>query len=90
MRFSGGGGVVAESFRDLKNNTRFGRGGRGGSSAEFFFSVTSKRHFPLMGPFYIFFTFPKGGPGPPPPQSATVVDLACQRSTVPYLSQLLL
>ena len=29
--------------------------------------MASKRHFPLMGPF---FTFPKGGAGPPP-ESAT-------------------
>ena len=59
-----GGGVVAEMFRDLRNHTpiRDSVGG-GGCSAELFFSVTSKRHFPLMGPFF-FFTFPKGGTGP--------------------------
>ena len=50
MRFSGGGGVVAEIFRGPQKPTRFGGGG-GGSNAEFFFSVTSRRHFPLMGPF---------------------------------------
>ena len=63
MRFSAGG-VVAEIFRELRKPTRFGGGG--GSTAEFFFSVTSKRNFQLMGPFF-FFTFPKGGPGPPGP-----------------------
>ena len=46
----GGGGVVAKFFRDLKNPRRFSGGG--GSSAEFTFSVTSKGHFPLMGPFF--------------------------------------
>ena len=35
------------------------------STAQFFISLTSKRHFPLMGPF-TFFYFPEwGGPGPP-------------------------
>ena len=50
--------------------------GGGGGSAEFFFSVTSKRHFPLMGPFYIFLLSRRGGgPGPlgPPPESATAI-----------------
>ena len=70
----GGGGLVADIFRDLKKPMRFSGGGGGGggsrnflwspktyaiqwagggrgSSAECFFSVTSKRHFPLMGPF---------------------------------------
>ena len=55
----GGGGVVAEIFRDLKNNyvIRWGGG----------------RHFQLMGPFYIFLLSRKGGPWPPgpPPESAT-------------------
>ena len=73
-----GGGVVADIFRDLQKPMRFSGGGEvvaeifpqslrdwvgGGNSAEFFFSVTSKRHFPLMEPFY----FPEGGPGPPGP-----------------------
>ena len=86
MRFSGGGGgVVAEFFRDLQKPMRFSGGGvvaemfrdliKGGRSAEFFFSVTSKRHFPLMGPFYIFYFPEGGGPGPlgPPPESATAI-----------------
>ena len=63
----GGGRVVAEIFRDLEKPMRFSGGGvvaeffagsknicdsvGGGSSAELVFSVTSKRHFPLMGPF---------------------------------------
>ena len=84
MPFSGGG-VVAEIFRDLKKPIAIQWGGSsrkfpwspkayairlgGGSSAEFVFSVTSKRHFPLMGPFYIFLLSRRGGPGPlgPPP-----------------------
>ena len=64
MRFSrGGGGVVAQVFRDLKINYAI-RWGWGGISAEFFFSVTSKRHFTLMGPFFIFLLSRWGGPGP--------------------------
>ena len=64
-RFSGGG-VVAEFFRDLQKPTRFGGGG--GSSAEFFFSVTSKHNFTLMGPFFILDLSRRGGaraPWPP-------------------------
>ena len=57
--------VVASILRGLQKPTRFGEGG--GSSAEFFFSVTSKPHFPLMGPFYIFFLSRRGGAGPPGP-----------------------
>ena len=38
----------SESLRDSVG------GGEVGSSAEFFFSVTSKRHFQLVGPFFIF------------------------------------
>ena len=52
----GGGGVVAEICRGLQKPMR----GEGDSSAEFFFSVTSKRNFQLMGPFR-FFYFPEGG-----------------------------
>ena len=44
-----GGGVVAELCRDLKKKYAIRWGG--GSSAEFLFSVTSKRNFTLMGPF---------------------------------------
>ena len=58
------GGVVAEIVRALKKTMRIGGGG--GSSAEFFVSVTYKQNFPFMGNFYAllhFFTFPKGGPG---------------------------
>ena len=48
MRFSGGG-VVAEIFRDLKNNYAVGGGG---SSAEFFlFRDLKTAYFLLMGPF---------------------------------------
>ena len=54
MRFSGGGVVAENSLRDSLG---------GGSSAEFFFSVTSKRHFPLMGPFLGFLLSRRGGPG---------------------------
>ena len=35
MRFSGGEGVVAEFFRDLKNPMRCSGGGGGGSSRNF-------------------------------------------------------
>ena len=54
---------------------RFIGGGGGVVARTFFFSVVSKRHFPLMGPFWIFFTFPKGGAPWAPPESATVPDL---------------
>ena len=77
IRFSGGGGVVAENFRGLQKSTRFGGGG-GGSSAQFFFSVTSKRHFPLMGPFYIFLLSRRGARAPP--ESATAVSIKLRRS----------
>ena len=73
MRFSGGG-IVAEMFRGLQKPTRFGGGG-GGSSAELFFSVTSKQKFPLMGPFFSILLSRRGGPGPwAPPESATASD----------------
>ena len=64
----GGGGVVAEFFGVSSETLRDSVGEGGGRSAEFFFSMTSKRHFPLMwGPF-LFFYFPEGGgPGPPGP-----------------------
>ena len=72
MRFCGGG-VVAENCRDLKTFPWSPKAyaiqwGGGVVAAEFLFSVTSKRHFPLMGPF-TFFYFPEGGaraPWPPP------------------------
>ena len=66
-----GGGVIAEIFRGLIKHTRFGGGG--GSSAEFFFSVTSKHNFQLVGPFYIFLLSRRGARAPwAPPESATV------------------
>ena len=46
----GGGGIVAECFV-LSKSIHESVGGGGGSSAEFFFSVTYKQNFPLMGPF---------------------------------------
>ena len=59
----GGGSSRIFPWTQIAYSIRWG----GGSSAEFLFSVTSKGHFPLMGPFFSFFTFPKGGPGPPGP-----------------------
>ena len=51
---------------------------KGGPGAEFFFSVTSKRHFQLMGPFFCFLLSRRGGPGPlGPPESATVEAKLC-------------
>ena len=47
-RFSGGG-VVAEVFRDLQTPARFSGGG-------------STVHFPLMGPFFIYYLFKRGAP----------------------------
>ena len=67
-----GGGVVAEFFRDLQNPMRFSGGGVVAQN----FSVTSKGHFSLMGPFFSFY-FPEGGaraPWAPPPESATALD----------------
>ena len=46
----GGGGVVAEFWRNLRKPARF-QWGRG-----------STIHFPLMGPFYIFGIFKRGAP----------------------------
>ena len=37
--------------------------GGGGSSAEFFFSVTSRGNFTLIGPFLVFLLSRRGGPG---------------------------
>ena len=55
MRFSGGGGS-SRNFPWSPNAYAI-RWGGGGSSAEFFFSVTSRRHFALMGPFLDYLTF---------------------------------
>ena len=72
MRFSGGGGSSRNCSSTQKAYAILWRGGV--VSAKFFFSVTSKRNFPLMGPFFIFLLSRRGGPGPPgpPPESATV------------------
>ena len=68
----GGGGVVAEIFRDLKKQMRFSGGGR--VVAEIFRHLKKhmrfrdlKTSFSVNGALLQFFTFPKGGPGPPPP-----------------------
>ena len=69
MRFSGGG-VVADIFNFPWSSKAYAVRWGGGDSAEFVFSVTSKRHFPLMGPFYIFLLARRGGaraPWAPPP-----------------------
>ena len=64
-----GGGVVAEIFRDLKNAMRF-------SLCDFGLKTNYAIFRDLKTSFYLneallhFFTFPKGGPGPPP-ESAT-------------------
>ena len=76
MRFSGGGGVVAEVFRDLKKPMRFS-GGRGGVAEEVFRGLKKPMRFSSSVRFNFsvtFFYFPEGGgPGPlgPPPESAT-------------------
>ena len=80
-RDSVGGGVVAECLRDLRKPARF-QWGRG-----------STIHFPLMGPFYIFWIFKRGGRAPP--GSATVLVgvglimsfevFGCEFGQVPYL-----
>ena len=81
-RFSGGGGgVVAEFFRGLRNPTRFSGWG-GGVVAEMFRrggpghqKAGSTTNFALMRHFVIFRLSKRGGPagppGPPPPESAT-------------------
>ena len=62
-RFSGGG-VVAEIFRGLQKPVRFGGGGE-------YRRIFRFRHltaaFFVNGALLHFFTFPKGGPGPPGP-----------------------
>ena len=55
-RFSGGG-VVAEIFRDLQKPMRF----------RIFLFRGLKTTFFVNGALLHFFTFPKGGPGPPGP-----------------------
>ena len=62
MRFSGGGGGCSRNFPWSPKTYAIRWGG--GSSAEFFFSVTSKRHFPLMGPSYIFLLSRRGARAP--------------------------
>ena len=77
MRFIEGG-VVADIFRYLKKPMRFSGGG-GGSSGIFLFP-NLKTSFSVNGALLHFFTFPKGGPGPPgpPPESATALGLTHQ------------
>ena len=79
MRFSGGGGGSSRNF-PWSPKTYAIRGG--GSSAEFFFSVTSERYFPLMGPFYIFLLSRRGAWAPP--ESATAI--RCKRKVEFFLN----
>ena len=65
MRFSGGGGVLAENFRDLKKPMRFSGGG--GVVAQNFFFRYLQTSVSVNGALLHFFTFPKGGAGPPGP-----------------------
>ena len=69
MRFSGGGGVVAEFFRDLEKPMRFSGGG-GGCSRNFLFRDL-KTSFSVNGA--LFFLLSRRGARAPwaPPESAT-------------------
>ena len=55
------------------------------------FSVTSKRHFPLMGPFLIFLLSRRGGaPGPPPlnrPLSLIIISCNTHVDITPHPAQ---